>query len=147
MILSLQLLSVIKNDVKIRPILINSEFILFIMKLLNSRYAYSILNLKFWSTSLWHCTIHFKIIFWEVNDTIKIYAHVYDIYVNKIYFLSAYVVKIMYDKSKYDCVNQSWKIVSKNRKWNFSGRMTSLLWSFNSFLFQWSLDDKLTFEP
>ena len=60
MILSLQLLSVTENDVKIRPISINSEFILFIMNLLNSRYAYSNLNLEFWYTSLWHCTIHFK---------------------------------------------------------------------------------------
>ena len=60
MILSLQLLSVTENDVKIRPISINSEFILFIMNLLKSRYAYSNLNIEFWHTSLWHCTIHFK---------------------------------------------------------------------------------------
>ena len=60
MILSLQLLSVIKNDVKIRPILINSEFILFIMNLFNRRYAYSNLNLEFLYTSLWRCTTHFN---------------------------------------------------------------------------------------
>ena len=49
---SSQLLSVTKNDVKIWPILINSEFILFIMNLLNSWYAYSNLNLEFCYTSL-----------------------------------------------------------------------------------------------
>ena len=37
-----------------------SEIIPFIMNLLNSRYAYSNLNIEFWYTSLWHCTIHFK---------------------------------------------------------------------------------------
>ena len=58
---SSQLLSVIENDVKIRPILINSEFILFIMNLFNNRYAYFHLNLEFWYTSLCHCTIHFKV--------------------------------------------------------------------------------------
>ena len=45
---SSQLVSVTENDVKIRPILINSEFVLFIINLLNSRYAYSNLNLEFW---------------------------------------------------------------------------------------------------
>ena len=44
---SSQLLSVTKNDVKIRHIFINSDFILFIMNLFNSRYVYSNLNLKF----------------------------------------------------------------------------------------------------
>ena len=44
---SSQLLSVTENDFKIRPILINSEFILFIMNLFNSRYAYSNLNIDF----------------------------------------------------------------------------------------------------
>ena len=45
---SSQLLSVTKNDLKInRPILINSEFILFIINLINSKYAYSNLNLEF----------------------------------------------------------------------------------------------------
>ena len=44
---SSQLVSVTEKDIKIRPILINSEFILFIMNLLNSWYAYSNLNLVF----------------------------------------------------------------------------------------------------
>ena len=44
---SSQLFSVTENYVKIRPILINSEFILFIINLLNSRYAYTNLNLEF----------------------------------------------------------------------------------------------------
>ena len=57
---SSQLLSVTENDVKIRPISINFEFILFIMNLLNSRYSYSILVLKSLYTSLWHCTINYK---------------------------------------------------------------------------------------
>ena len=42
-----QLLFVTENDVKIWPILINYEIILFIMNLLNSRYAYSNLNIEF----------------------------------------------------------------------------------------------------
>ena len=47
MIMSLQVLSVTENDVKIWPILINYEIILFIMNLLNIRYAYSNLNIEF----------------------------------------------------------------------------------------------------
>ena len=57
---SSQLLFVTEYDIKIWPILIDYEIILLIMNLLNSRYAYSNLNIEFWYTSLWHCTIHFK---------------------------------------------------------------------------------------
>ena len=42
-----QLLFVAENEVKIWPILIIYEIILFIMNLLNSRYAYSNLNIEF----------------------------------------------------------------------------------------------------
>ena len=49
---SSQLLSVTENDVKIWLILINSELILFIMNLLNGRYADSNLNLELCYTSL-----------------------------------------------------------------------------------------------
>ena len=49
---SSQLVSVTENDIKIRPILINSEFMLFIMNLSKSRYAYSNLNLEFLNTFL-----------------------------------------------------------------------------------------------
>ena len=59
---SSQLLFVTENNVKIWSILINYEIILFIMSLLNSRYAYSNLSIEFWFTSLWHCTIHFKVL-------------------------------------------------------------------------------------
>ena len=58
--MSSQLVYVTENDVEIGAILINSEFIRFIMNLLNSRYAYSNLNIEFSYTSLSHCTIHFK---------------------------------------------------------------------------------------
>ena len=46
MILSPQLLSVTKKDVKFGPFLFVSEFILLIMNLSNSRYVYSNLNLS-----------------------------------------------------------------------------------------------------
>ena len=64
---SSQLLFVTENDVKIWSILINYEIIPFIMNLLNSRYAYSNLNIEFWYTSLWRCTIHFNNENWPLN--------------------------------------------------------------------------------
>ena len=50
------IVSVTRNNIKICPILINIEFMLFIRSLLNSMNLYYNLNLEFCNTFLWHRT-------------------------------------------------------------------------------------------